>query len=249
MRTHWIPIQIACACLLVGSAYAWPEIVESPKSIHIELPVEHLPPTITSVHHHIHPKVMQFPPVDVELPKSLAGIRNPVDLVERVVYVSLPQFLPWTTCALASGIEEGELAKPQADKCEDAVYAQMKQVGVNVIAAAHREAKELDETAKKAGKPEADAQSLNQPAVESVCEASSFATCEVAAPEACKNVIALLAQKPSATAAALREMTPAGKQAACENEVMAACATVVQAVCETSGHVVASTQKQAKEGK
>ena len=249
MRMHWIPIHVAIACALAGSAYAWPEIVESPKSIHIELPVEHLPPTITSVRHHVHPKVMQFPPVDVELPKSLAGIRNPVDLVEKVVFVSLPQYLPWTSCALASGIEEGELTKPQAEKCEDAVYAQMKQVGANVVAAAHEEAKEVDEAAKKAGKQGADAQSLNQPAVESVCEASSFATCEVAAPEACKHVIAMLAQKPQATAAALREMTPAGKQAACEDEVMAACATVVQAVCESSGHVVVSTQKQAKEGK
>ena len=249
MRLSWLPVSVVCACALAGSAHAWPQIVENAKSIHVELPVVHLPPLITSVRHHIHPKVMHFPPVDVEMPKTLTAVHTPLDLVEKVVYTGLPQYLPWTTCTLASATEEGELNKEQTEKCEDSVYAQMKAVGINAITAARAETKEINEAAKKAGKNAADAQSLNQPAVESICEASSFATCEVAAPDACKNVIAMLAQKPQATAAAMREMTPAGTQAACEDEVMAACATLVQAVCETSGHVVASTQKQAKEGK
>lgn len=249
MKLHWLPLHLVCACALTGSAYAWPEIVESAKSIHVELPVVHLPPLITSVRHHVHPRVMHFPPVDVELPKSMAAVHTPVDLVEKVLYASLPQFLPWTSCSIASATEEGELNKEQTEKCEDSVYKQMKQVGVNALVAAHSEAKELDEAVKKAPKGSSDAQSMNQAAVESVCEASSFATCEVAAPDACKSVMTSLAQKPKATAAAMREMTPAAAQAACEDEVMAACATLVQAVCESSGHVVASMQKQAKEGK
>ncbi len=242
-------LTVLCLLGLTTPAEAWPTITVSPTAIHIELPAVHLPPLdAPSIHYHLHPQPLHFPPVDVNLPKELSAIHTPAELVEKVVYVSFSQYLPWASCTLAGSANDESLSKEQSEKCENAVYAQMKQVGIAALSAAHGEARDLNDAASKAGGDVVDARSMNEPAVEAVCRASSYAACEVVAPEACKSVLSQQPRGKQAAAASDHELSAAAKQAACENELIAGCATLVQAVCESSGQVVASLQAPAAKG-
>jgi hypothetical protein len=230
-------------------ALAWPALSESPTAIHIELPAVQLPPLdAPSIHYHLHPQALHFPPVDVNLPKGLAAVKTPDELVEKVLYVVFPQFGPWSVCTLAGSANDADLSKAQSESCEGAVYAQTKAMGVAMVAAARQQSRDINEAAAKMGKGSPDATTMNEPAVESVCQASSYAACEAIAPEACKSVLGSAKTTIKPTISVEHELTPAARQSACENEVIAGCATLVQAVCESSGHVVASLQAPKKEG-
>jgi hypothetical protein len=116
-----------------------------------------------------------------------------------------------------------------------------------MVLAARQQSREINEQAPKAGPGVADAKTMNEPAVESVCQAASYAACEVIAPTACKSVLGSSKVTFKPTISAQHELTPAARQSACENEVTASCATLVEAVCESSGHVVASLENPSKE--
>jgi hypothetical protein len=228
---------------------AWPAISESPTAIHIELPAVQLPPLdAPSIHYHLHAQALHFPPVDVTLPKGLAAVKTPDDLIEKLLYVVFPQFGPWSICTLAGSANDADLSKAQSEACEAAVYAQTKAMGTAMVGAARQQSREINDAATKAGAGAVDAKSMNEPAVESVCQASSYAACEALAPEACKSVLGSSKATVKATISIEHELTPAARQSACENEVVASCATLVQAVCESAGHVVASQQAPNKEG-
>jgi hypothetical protein len=227
----------------VSPASAWPVISETPTAIHIELPAVQLPPLAApSIHYHLHPQALHFPPVDVNLPKGLGAVKTPDDLIEKVLYVVYPQFGPWTVCTLAGSANDADLSKAQSESCEGAVYAQTKAMGAAMVAAARQRTQEINGVAGKAGAGAGDAKSINEPAVESVCQASSYAACEAVAPEACKSVLSSSKATLKPSISVEHELTPAARQSGCENEVIASCATLVQAVCESAGHVVAMQQ-------
>jgi hypothetical protein len=228
---------------LAAPAYAWPSLTESATAIHIELPAVLLPPLdAASIHYQVRPQALHFPPIDVNLPKGLAAIKTPAELVEKVLYNVAPQFVPWAMCTLAGSANDEDLTKEQSEACENAVYAQMKSIGIAMITAAQQQSKQLDEAVTKFEKGAPDSKTMNEPAVESICQDASYAGCEVIAPLACKSVIATAKNAPTTEGFATHVVSPAGRQAACENETTSACATLMQAVCETAGHVT-SMQK------
>jgi hypothetical protein len=253
-RTLFAAALLSAPLVASAPARAWPVINESPTAIHIELPAVQLPPLdAPSIHYHLHPQALHFPPVDVNLPKGLSAIKTPDDLIEKLLYVVFPQFGPWAVCSLAGSANDADLSKAQSESCEGAVYAQTKAMGAAMIAAARQRSAEINEGAAKAagakrGAGTADAKSMNEPAVESVCQASSYAACEAIAPEACKSVLASSKATFKPSVSVEHELTPAARQSGCENEVIASCATLVQAVCESAGHVVALQQSGNKEG-
>lgn len=247
MRRSLIILTALSPLALAAPAAAWPTITESATAIHVELPAVLLPPLdAASIHFHVHPQALHFPPVDVTLPKGLNTVKTPNDLVEKVLYNVFPQFMPWATCSLAGSANDEDLNKQQSEACENAVYAQMKPIGIAMISAAQHQSHELDEAVSKVEKDAADSKSMNEPAVESVCQESSYAACEVIAPEACKSVIATSKATMTTGFSSTHESSPAARQAACENEVIAACATLVQSVCEVAGHVVSMQKGGAK---
>jgi hypothetical protein len=243
MNRTQLAAALVSSLVTVAPAWAWPALSESPTAIHIELPAVQLPPLdAPSIHYHLHPQALHFPPVDVNLPKGLNAIKTPDELIEKLLYVVFPQFGPWSVCTLAGSANDADLSKAQSESCEGAVYAQMKTMGAAMVGAARQQSREINEQAAKAGAGTPDAKTMNEPAVESICQASSYAACEALAPEACKSVLGSAKTTFKPTISAEHELTPAARQAGCENEVIASCATLVQAVCESSGHVVASLQ-------
>jgi hypothetical protein len=248
MRRTLLTTVLLSPLVAVAPALAWPTLTESPTAIHIELPAIQLPPLdAPSIHYHLQPQALHFPPVDVNLPKGLEAVKTPAELVEKVLYNVFPQFGPWSVCTLAGSANDADMTKAQSESCEAAVYAQTKAMGVAMIAAARQAASQIDEGAAKT-KGAQDARSMNEPAVEGVCVAASYAGCEKLVPEACKSVIGATKPTWNSRFPAAHELSPAGRQAACENEVVAGCATLVEAVCESTGHVVASLKTATKGG-
>ena len=248
MRKTLLTTVLLSPLVAAAPARAWPTLTESPTAIHLELPAIQLPPLdAPSIHYHLQPQALHFPPVDVNLPKGLEAIKTPAELVEKVLYNVFPQFGPWSVCTLAGSANDADMTKAQSESCEGAVYAQTKAMGIAMITAARRTASQIDAQAAKT-KGAQDARGMNEPAVESVCVAASYAGCEKVAPEACKSVLATSKPTFKESFPAAHELSPAGRQAACENEVIAACATLVEAVCESTGHVVASVQTASKGG-
>lgn len=243
MNTTVLAAAVVSSLVAAAPAVAWPALSESPTAIHIELPAVLLPPLdAPSIHYQLHPQALHFPPVDVNLPKGLSNVKTPDDVVEKVLYVVYPQFGPWAICTLAGSANDADLSKAQSESCEAAVYAQTKSMGIAMAAAARQQSRDINAEAPKAGPNISDAKTLNEPAVESVCVAASYAGCQSIAPEACKSVLGSSKVTFKPTISVEHEATPAQRQAACENEVTASCATLMQAVCESAGHVVATLQ-------
>jgi hypothetical protein len=257
---------VAAMCAALGSsvpAQAWPSLTDSSTSIHIELPAVHLPSLITaSIHDRVRPQPLHFPPIDIRLPGNLERVATPKDLVERVVYSELPQFLAAAVCTFAAEANDKPLSRPQSDVCEKIVSKLFPKIGGAAVSAAEDCAREIDESASghrrmitvgtmaSAGKGgdlvPTSSSSMNEVIVEAICEASAAEACAVASPDACASVLSSSLQREDADLAP-HGSSSAEVQAGCENEATAACATLLQAVCESSGHAVVLVQSARKE--